>query len=139
MSVQLHKILSSTPADRTAAIVTSKGCSYEPNIKINFQHSDLPIPIRPVRKSESYSTTFTNLTGHKYGWMIVVGIARIESSNNHHGKGLLWVVKCVCGNYETRHTSSIKKSSGKDKCAECRHLDNVKRNLFYYKHGYNKE
>ncbi len=124
----MHKIYSSAPINKTAAIVTGAGEHYTPNKKIQTGDSDFPIKSRNPNSSEKASDNFTDLTGVKYGRFTVIGI-----SAEHHGK---WVVRCVCGVYTTRKTKAIKnKNNNLDRCEACRHAMFLKREEYFRRTG----
>lgn len=60
-----------------------------------------------------------DLTGIKFGQLTVVGLYAVGT-----GKYGLWIVRCACGDYETRKARSIKTQSAKDDstacCSQCR-------------------
>ena len=60
---------------------------------------------------------FTNLVGCKRGRLTVVGIFK----NRPKGERVKWVVRCVCGDYETRSSKALKNDNNNDDmCSICR-------------------
>jgi hypothetical protein len=107
MSV-FDRILASTPLDKTAAQVTSQpGCDDEP------EHWNT---IPPLKKGPP-DPGFSDLTGFSYGRLTVIGLH--DSKRGDGSNGATWVVRCVCGLYETRRTAHIKKASPDACCNPC--------------------
>lgn len=100
-----------SPFDKTASMVAGKGehFHWEP-----FQegkiHSADPLPVRPPTVQEAGQPCFVDLKGVKIGRFTVQGLsADIVSS-----RGANWVVRCVCGAYETRKAKFIKACAAGD-------------------------
>lgn len=94
------------PVDKTAALVTGKGESYDLIIKqSSIVCSKRPLPTYKIPKF------CVDLAGVKIGNMTVIGYSHPKrtGTGKRAGKGSLWVVKCVCGNYEYRNSRVIKK------------------------------
>jgi hypothetical protein len=63
------------------------------------------------------------MSGHGYGRLVVIGF-----HNGHPASGSKWLVRCVCGAFETRSLKSIiNKGSQNDCCRECRAMDALRR------------
>ena len=106
-----------SPVNRTAALVVSKGVSYEPDCKITIKEYIGPPEIIPPHKHPN-TPGFIDLTGRVKGRFKVLGLMAA-------GKGR-WVVRCVCGTYSTRSAKSIKSTDHNphahlDACRECMH------------------
>ncbi|TCV66298.1 hypothetical protein [Neorhizobium sp. S3-V5DH] len=103
------------PFDKTASMVTGKGEHFEWSPS-NLQkvHSTDPIRTRAPNRDELQKPSFTDLTGKKIGRFTVLGIAADVVTTN----GQNWVVRCVCGAYETRKSRFIKKCVAGDNPGE---------------------
>jgi hypothetical protein len=114
-------ILASTPLNTTAAKVTARGNHYDPEIPQQVRkysdapvHSDAPYRCVPIPRG---ATTFTDLTGRKFGRFTVVGY--LGKLNPKNQKKSSWLVRCLCGNYETRHAPAIKIANPDACCLKC--------------------
>lgn len=94
------------PFDKTASQVSARGESFEWKPSGCNIHSSDPIEHRQPSRDEMAKPEFVNLTGARTGRLTVLGVAAEMPSN---GNGQKWVVRCVCGAYETRKAKSIKK------------------------------
>jgi hypothetical protein len=106
------------PANRTAAIVTqSRGESWDKGEEFDQVHSDTPLEIKP-RPVEA-----KDLAGLKFGRLTVLGYY------GSGARGSLWVVRCVCGAYETRAGRTIVRAyhsnSSGDRCRACVRLRDI--------------
>lgn len=108
-------ILASAPLNATAGRVTAKGWEYTPDIAASAQEWDGPPEI--VRPSETHlrNPCFVDLTGVKYGRLVVLGMMQETSGNS-----ALWVCRCACGKYVGRRAKAIKTQKG-DRCVGCDH------------------
>lgn len=112
---QLEQITGRAPVDKKAAMVMARGEHYNPQIKIQQAHWSAPPPTIPVLKGQ-------DLTGKRVGRLTVVGK---HSSNK--SKGAIWLVRCDCGDYETRSSKSINNPENHgDRCVYCRNLTYLK-------------
>ncbi len=101
------------PVDKAASQITGKGYEYESNKKIVQRHWSAPPRMKPVPPEK------TSLVGLQFGRFTVIGFFGERSKS----KGGLWVVRCSCGDYETRRRKSIQNpNNDKDCCDNCRHL-----------------
>jgi hypothetical protein len=101
--------------NKTAALVTSKGFEYEPAKRIVQVHSSDPLPMKPPARNE------VDLTGLTFGRFTVMGKYTVKS------KQAMWVVRCLCGRYETRSSKAIRNPENHaDRCDECRHLRHLR-------------
>lgn len=96
-------ILASVPLNSTAAKVTSHGEHWRPEKPIppHIQHWDAPPPMKPFDGNPVH----TDFTGKKFGRFTVVGVLNLPGGKN---RGMRWVVKCNCGDYEVRATQAIR-------------------------------
>lgn len=113
----LGRIFASNPVNATAARVLGGGVHYDgPAIPENHFHSVGPPTIVPPRLHPR-TAGFVDLTGHQFGWLTVLGF---YGSKNLKKKAL-WVVRCNCGNYETRTAKAVKNpANNQDACIKCR-------------------
>ena len=115
-TTQYDRIFSSSPLNEVAGRVTAQADEvFESKKKIIQAHSDVPLPTKPfIANSKT-----PNLSGKSIGRLTVVGLS--ASGKSRPDSGALWVVRCVCGRYETRRTKSIlKETNTHDSCDECR-------------------
>ncbi|ELA6496154.1 hypothetical protein RF847_004630 [Salmonella enterica] len=123
------------PVDRVAARVTRKGINYVPNKKREQGDSPLPLPTM-LRSQLDYHQRqqLDALRGHRFGRMVVIGVAVLQPKNKNGG--LRYVVRCVCGVYTYRRSQAIRNSKNKiDCCDNCRHLLHLKRNEIFRRTG----
>ena len=114
------------PANKTTALVMSKGVQYKPKISRNRKCSENPFGLakKETIKFLERQSTFKDMTGEKHGTFEVLGL--LKGSNSR------WVCKCNCGIYETRTAKSIKNhrnNPGKfdlDKCEYCSDIDGLR-------------
>jgi len=116
--------------NRSTAYIAAKGVHYEPNKRLGNQPLWKTRPaLKPVPQG------FDNLTGRKFGRFTVIGLIGGLSTPRFY-----WVVRCACGNYETRRPKAIKNPKNNlDRCADCRHLLFLKRESYYFRTGKDKE
>lgn len=129
------RILTSVPLNSTAGRVTSRGAHYDPKIKTTQRaHSDIPTHSDAPSKCVPFRSTdpgAIDLTSRKFGRMTVIGyLGRLNPKNGKKGS---WLVRCVCGNYETRMAAGIKKANEEDCCGKCRAWRTTE--MRYKKHG----
>jgi hypothetical protein len=96
----------STPANATAARVTSRGTHWEPSVPLptGLQHWKSPPPMRPFA---SASPDIVDMTGKKFGRFTVIGFLDDEAGGRNHGGR--WVVRCACGgDFEAKSARAIK-------------------------------
>lgn len=107
------------PIDRTAALVISKGVRHQSTKKIVNPHWEQCPACKPPPA--------LNLAGMKFGRFTVIGmLARAKGlSLKQPAK---WVVRCACGDYETRSAKSIRNPrNANDCCYKCREVIENKR------------
>jgi len=65
----------------------------------------------------------TDLSGVKFGKFTVIGRYRKTKR-----RGIIWVVRCECGHFESRFTRSVRNPHNfGDRCEACRAIANEKR------------
>lgn len=126
----IDKIITSSPINKTAARVVSKGQRYISNKKIINPHWEICPEIKSPNKNNR------DLTAIRFGNMVVVGM--LANIKNKKSKAK-WVCRCDCGCFETRSQKAIlNPKNNNDKCHACRNLDEKKRYLEYKYTGKNK-
>jgi hypothetical protein len=96
-----------TPINKTAALVVSKGYSYE----TKTIHSPTLFSENVLRTIPTPNVVITDLTGLKFGRFVVMGLSYDVKKR--------WVVKCSCGNYEVRTAKCINKKLDDQMCIKC--------------------
>lgn len=120
--VDMDAVAPLMPHDKTAAVVGGKGVHYEFRPTAGQAHSSEPIPFRRPTSAELNCPEYRDLTGVRIGRLTTMGVAAdLKSRGNQN-----WVVRCVCGSYETRKGKYIKacqagKNSGDEEpmCSWC--------------------
>lgn len=109
--VDMDAVAPLLPGDKVAGRVAARGehFHWEPALGGKV-HSGDPIAVRPPNKHELGQPSFVDLKGIKIGRLTVMGIAAEVISTN----GQNWVVRCVCGAYETRKAKFIKGTAAGD-------------------------
>lgn len=112
------RIVSSAPLNKQAGIVTSGGEHWEPSKRIVNAHWEAP------PKLKTLPIGVPVLTGVRFGRFRVSGLLHDDERPNKGKKAAaMWVVKCDCGNYETRSSKAIRnQQNNEDCCQKCRHL-----------------
>ncbi len=96
-----------SPINKTAAIVTSVGYSYETKtIRSDCLFSENGLKTRPTPKGT------VDLSGMRSGRFTVIGVSSDSAK-------LKWVVRCSCGNFEVRSARCIKKNLDDQMCIKC--------------------
>lgn len=129
----MERVASGTPVNKTAAMVTGKGTSFEPEM-------DLSSVTRWDHRPHTYAVPkgTPDMTGKRQGRLTVVGYH--GSSKNNRSSPSRWVVRCVCGMYEIRAGKSLRNANNSDdRCYDCRKLQSMQRNEEYRRLGYNRE
>lgn len=119
MGSKVNLLLSPIPVNKTAhrVIKTAKPEDlWAPSVKTDHAaHSREVLKVRPIPEAAAH---MRSVIGKKRDRLTVIGIHDAEKSSK---KGAAWVVRCDCGNYETR--STILRWLGThapDMCLECR-------------------
>lgn len=122
MTDTFERIATSVPQNATAAKVVSQGIHYEPDLRAGCHlHSDLPLPMQPVPAAALALGKIP--IGVKFGRFTVIGYSAAQNPK----KNANWVVRCLCGNYETRKAKAIfNPANADDRCKVCRHLESSK-------------
>lgn len=103
--VDLNSVAPLYPSDKVAGRVSSGGEHFEWTPKLSGKvHSAEPLAIRAPTVQQSANPEFVDLKGLKIGRLSVLGMAAEIISR----AGTNWVVRCVCGSYETRKAKYIK-------------------------------
>lgn len=119
-------VIASAPLNKDAAVARDgKGTHWTPEMKLSrgkVRHF-APIPTKPLKMM--YMAT--NLTGLRVGKLTVVGLADFPERNKK--RPAAWVVRCVCGYYETRTAKALRNPAfvaTNHECDECRYLTELK-------------
>ena len=119
----MEEIAKRSPIDKTAALVVSRGVSYESGKVILTKESISPFP---MKKTPSDTVC---LIGVRRCRLVVLGMAA-----EHTGQ---WVCRCDCGVYVLRKSKALRNEANKDRCEECRHLAHLKRQEEFIRIGRN--
>lgn len=120
------------PANGAAARVLRPGVKYEPMKKVCTADQATPFKVRQITKHLSANSSFTDLTGHRFGRLTAYGLA--EGSNAR------WACRCDCGTYVLRTAKAvINPTNNKDRCERCRHLEYLKREDYWRQTGRDRE
>lgn len=124
-TMDFDRIASSSPVNADAAKSRAGGgASFDIVIAPHIVHLDAPMRCVPVPRDTE------DLTGRQVGRLKVIGLL---GKLNPKKKMASWLVRCVCGRYETRKAKSIKAAAGLDhethgmQCYECQKLAHIKR------------
>ena len=116
------RLLTSTPINNAAGTVTSSASAYQSTKQVAQAHWSAPPKMRAPNVTELANKEFADLKGRRFGQFIVIGIL-VEGPKNRYKKQM-WVVKCVCGDYESRTARSIRNpENAQDRCDYCRQVD----------------
>jgi len=125
-TVNYNSLAASLPVNRDAALARDARSRdpWEPNKKIAQRHWSAP-PRLPRRPS-----AVPDLAGRKFGHFTVVGYF------GPFRRGSLWLVRCLCGDYETRKSHAVKNPHNcHDRCDKCRTLLFLRREQHYLRTG----
>ena len=116
----------SKPIDKQTTIVTFPNVKdwYIPQKKLGCHYiSKIPID---TKKFIDTGKTGTDLTGIRFGRLIVIGYLGRPNKKKRNGR---WLVKCDCGFYTIKSTSCLKKNKGDDSimCIYCKDNEFIKR------------
>ncbi len=116
-----------TPINSTAGKVVSSGVHFDSSKRIAQLHWESPPQTILVPRE------MPDLTGRKCGLFTVVGL--YKRATNGKG-GSKWLVRCVCGHYETRKSAKITGGNDPNDCCDlCRELEFHQRRQHYFEHG----
>jgi hypothetical protein len=119
MTVPFDRIFSSTPLNKTAGSVTSKGQAYTPDVKPGRPYWDAPPPCNPILPNA------LNLVGQTCGRLTVVGL---RGKGGTGARQASWLVRCVCGTYETRTAKAMRNpANAHDRCEFCGHTQRLQK------------
>lgn len=103
------------PANITAALVVSKGIRHRNEPKMANAHWEHRPPTKPL------GFNMPKLIGMRFGRLTVIGL--------HATLRGAWVVRCDCGDYETRKAKAIRNTkNSEDRCTLCRNAAHQRRN-----------
>ncbi|MGQ3213796.1 MAG: hypothetical protein ACT6U0_20010 [Shinella sp.] len=103
--VDMASVAPLLPADKVAGRVASRGEHFEWSPTLAGKvHSADPLTTRAPTPQELGQPQFVDLKGVRIGRLTVLGIAAEVISKT----GTNWVVRCVCGSYETRKAKYVK-------------------------------
>jgi hypothetical protein len=121
------RLLASAPLNREAAIVTGesrepagfRGCKSD-------QDSYLQDGPHPVKQTLPNSPSFKDLTGQRFGKLVVRGVVE-GSKSDGKSKGSLWAVRCDCSRYTARRQKFLLQGDpDRHACVECDYAAEVK-------------
>ena len=108
-TVDYDALATSAPLNKDAALARDgRGSHWDPKIPKTQAHWDAPPPMKPPPVDRE------NFTGRTFGWLTVVGYY-----DSHKKVGSRWVVRCRCGDYETRSGKAVRNSAADACCYEC--------------------
>ena len=113
-----ERIAASAPVNAQAARQMGKGEVFKAKAKLHDFYEVRP-EMRPVTP-EMINENFADLTGHQYGRLTVIGLAKKRGYN-----GARWVARCACGNYVTRSGKAILGGNG-DRCGPCSYTQSLR-------------
>lgn len=105
------------PLDAKTAKVLGGGVHWRPEVKAppNYvREEEGTLPTRPIPPETRLSPSFEDLTGRRFGSLVVKGLGLLS-------KPARWVVRCDCGAYEHRKTIALRSLSPERLC--CSHCD----------------
>ena len=110
--------------DRNAALMFSKGIKHEEMSNFgNCLHWQNPPPFT-VKLQKDHP----QIIGQKFGRLTVIGLSISVKSS--------WVVRCVCGDYETRrHKALMNPNNWGDRCMVCQKKASAIRRHEWFAHG----
>lgn len=117
------KLATSRPINKLAAMQLSSGTHWQPNVKLNPHGRRWETP-PTTKRLNGRAKTFVDLTGLVVGRFTVVGcLGKLNPK-----KKAVWLVRCACGNNETRGARYLKTGGNpNDMCEHCRYLERVKK------------
>lgn len=110
----------STPIDRTARSVVSRGSHYEPECPESKGTWFTEQP--PIRQKPRNQPQFVDLTGMRFGTVRVLGY-----SGTKKGNGSQWVCVCACGRYTIQNGKSIRSVGSSPACSVCQKIRDRRR------------
>lgn len=127
-AMDYDRLATSAPLNRTAGAVTTESRdTYTPNISIARRHSSSPLPTHAPSRNMLVCPSFEDLTGRAFGRFTVIGLLDAPPEEKSSKKPRQWVVRCACGDYETRTARAIRNpNNAHDACDYCLHLQNLR-------------
>lgn len=125
---RLADVITSSPANKTAARVVARGIHYEPPERLrpldSVYGSDLPLIVNLPRGKR-------DLTGVVVGRLTVIGYLGDHLDKNGKSSHSRWLVRCLCGVYEHRKGAALRRLVASAdlwfaRCWECRHLEHLR-------------
>ena len=118
-------VIASAPLNTDAAKARDGGgVGWTPEVRReeDFVRSHAPIKIRAI----VWHQTWSDLAGLKVGKLTVIGCADLPGRSKK--RPAAWVVRCVCGYYETRIAKTLRdpEYAPRAACSECMYLDDLK-------------
>lgn len=131
ITVDYSALAASAPINQDAALARDGGgFNYAPNKRITNDHWDAPQPTLKVPHG------CPDLTGKKVGKLTVLGYL---GGGTNGGNKSRWLVRCLCGQYESRRGKAINNPANTiDCCQVCRHTLFLKRESAYLATGKDK-
>lgn len=128
MSQVFDKLLASRPVNSAAARVLGSGVHYQSNKVIAQRHWTSPPKTIPINEVNDTVGSFVDLSGTTFGRLTVIGyLGKLNPK-----KAALWLVRCACGDYESRTSKAIRNPENYgDRCGHCQHLAFLKRREAY--------
>lgn len=123
------------PVNKMAAMSFAKGSQHTQRVPHWYLINHAPPGTKPFPGPKEF-----DLTGKKVSRLSIIGY----HGNNQKRRKSLWVVRCVCGNYEIRTGDKLRKAiNGKLKtnvhrCMVCTNQANSRRHYDYHTLGYDK-
>lgn len=112
---------------QSAQSAFGSGTHYTPKYNPSRMTSADPLPLKPV----PVNCDAADLVGTQYGRLTVLGLL--------DAPGGKWVVRCVCGNYETRKAKSIRaRDLAGAQCEHCEHRRRLQKRSLAEQIGYEK-
>ncbi len=105
-------VATSAPLDRQASIVRDgSGDTWDHEVHPQIDHWKAP-PLPLAKKPDALE----DLTGKRWGRLVVV---RFHGKREGKNAPLCWLVRCACGDYETRRYATALKATPEDACVIC--------------------
>lgn len=116
--MDFSEIAKSRPADSTARRVVSRGQHYDPSSARMGIRTQPPL-------STAFPLHSLNLTGERFGSVVVVGYAAIQprQKSKWFPRAPRWVVRCDCGLYEMHKEKTLRAMGKKMKCRYCERME----------------
>lgn len=108
------------------------GWQAERGPRLQGYHSRAPLPLRT---DLGYGQR--DLTGLKVDRLTVVGLAQFPTDRDGAGQGARWLVRCLCGIYETRRAAGLcgRMRTDRAMCQACDYVVHLRRRQYFDRHG----